>query len=371
MKNTLFFLMMAIAAFGLTSCGETIPEGTTVVSGSVEGASDLQAFLDEVLLDRSKLVIAKSEIDGNGEFQLSVPEGVKPGLYLVRIGNKRLPLAFDGSEKRISVKGNLAKLNHAEITGSALSTELVSTFNQITETRMGSKELMKKVEEVNPIVATAIMNDFVRGLSAEAVAMQKNIASRLNEQYPNTEITKAFTKMAKQNEGQLAAQRAQEKIKVGEPAPDITLPSPNGKSYSLSQLKGKVVLLDFWASWCGPCRRENPNVVNNYKKYNNKGFEVFSVSLDGLDERSKKRYKSAEQVDAQMNKSKQRWLDAIKKDGLVWDYHVSELKKWDTTPAKVYGVKGIPRTFLIDREGNIAATNLRGPQLEKELLKLL
>ncbi len=135
------------------------------------------------------------------------------------------------------------------------------------------------------------------------------------------------------------------------PAPDISLPGPDGKNHALSNLKGKVVLLDFWASWCGPCRRANPHVVETYKKYKDKGFEVFSVSLDRPD-------------------GKQNWIDAIAKDGLLWDNHVSDLQFWSSAPAAVYGVRSIPKTFLIGRDGKIVALNPR-EQLEEELLKVL
>ncbi len=150
------------------------------------------------------------------------------------------------------------------------------------------------------------------------------------------------------------------------------LPSPSGKVYALSDLKGKVVLLDFWASWCGPCRRENPNVVKIYKKYKDQGFTVFSVSLDGLDSRTKARFNSEELIQQQLEISKQRWIKAIEQDGLEWPYHVSDLKKWECAPARLYGVTSIPRTFLIDREGRIAAVNLRGAQqIEQALLMVL
>ncbi len=137
---------------------------------------------------------------------------------------------------------------------------------------------------------------------------------------------------------------------VGDVAPNISLKNPNGETMELADLKGKVVLLDFWASWCGPCRRENPNVVRAYNAYKEKGFTVFSVSLDN---------------------NKDKWLGAIKKDGLVWENHVSDLKGWKSAGAKKYGVRGIPATFLIDDEGVIRAVNVRGAKLEKELDKLL
>ena len=117
---------------------------------------------------------------------------------------------------------------------------------------------------------------------------------------------------------------------------------------------------------------ENPKVVETYKKYKNKGFTVFSVSLDGVDSRTAARFKGNEQqLKSNLKSSKDRWKKAIAQDGLIWDTHVSDLKKWDCAPAKKYGVSSIPRTFMIDKEGNIAAMNLRGHQVEEVLLELL
>lgn len=135
----------------------------------------------------------------------------------------------------------------------------------------------------------------------------------------------------------------------GKPSPDFTEAYANGDSLTLSDLKGKVVLLDFWASWCRPCRAENPNVVKLYNKYKNDGFTVVSVSLD---------------------KTEAPWLAAIEKDGLTWPYHVSDLGGWGSRVPKLYGVRGIPFTVLIDQEGNIVRTKLRGPELESELARI-
>lgn len=137
---------------------------------------------------------------------------------------------------------------------------------------------------------------------------------------------------------------------TGDEVPDIILTDINGKTLSLSSLKGKVVLIDFWASWCGPCRGENPNVVSAYNKYKEKGFTVFSVSLDT---------------------NKDQWRAAINKDGLIWPNHVSDLKGWSSDPAKLYNVKGIPATFLIDQQGRLIAMNLRGEDLQAKLAELL
>lgn len=137
--------------------------------------------------------------------------------------------------------------------------------------------------------------------------------------------------------------------KNGETAPEINLPDQNGNPVALSSFKGKVVLIDFWASWCGPCRREMPNVVAAYKKYKSKGFEIYGVSLD---------------------REKQDWLDAIKKDGITWT-QVSDLKYWECEAAKLYNVQGIPYTVLLDKDGKIIAKNLRGAELDKKLAEVL
>ena len=136
----------------------------------------------------------------------------------------------------------------------------------------------------------------------------------------------------------------------GAVVPDIIMKSPEGKTYKLSDLRGQIVLLDFWASWCGPCRRENPVVVAAYNKYKDKGFTIFSVSLDG---------------DAA------RWKNAIAQDHLNWPYHVSDLQKWSNKAARAYKVSGIPASFLIGKDGKLIAKNLRGHQLEQKLAEVL
>jgi peroxiredoxin len=136
---------------------------------------------------------------------------------------------------------------------------------------------------------------------------------------------------------------------IGETAPELAVADTTGKTITLSSFKGKIVLIDFWASWCRPCRMENPNVVKAYDKYKDAGFTVFSVSLDD---------------------NKANWARAIKADNLKWSSHVSELKGWQSAAAKLYGVTGIPATFLLDRDGRIIGKNLRGEALEAKLMEV-
>ena len=191
----------------------------------------------------------------------------------------------------------------------------------------------------------------------EDLELYKAIRDGLLKSAPGSEYQIAFSNQVDQIEQQLNAQQQQKKEEealknltaIGNVAPELNFNNPEGKLITLKSLRGNYVLIDFWASWCRPCRMENPNVVKLYNKYKEQGFTVFSVSLDN-------------NVD--------RWVNAIKADNLSWPNHVSDLKQWRTEATKIYGFRGIPYTVLIDKEGKIIAKNLRGPSLEAKLKEL-
>jgi peroxiredoxin len=166
----------------------------------------------------------------------------------------------------------------------------------------------------------------------------KQVADRIQSEWPASRYGKKFVEMV--DKMAITA--------VGQPAPEISLPDQNGDTIKLSSLRGKYVLVDFWAKWCGPCRRENPNVVKAYAKYKNKGFEILGVSLD---------------------RSREDWVQAIAEDRLTWK-HVSDLKYFNSQAALDYNINAIPFSILLDPNGVIIAKNLRGASLEKKLAEI-
>ncbi|MEM6630092.1 MAG: TlpA disulfide reductase family protein [Bacteroidota bacterium] len=199
---------------------------------------------------------------------------------------------------------------------------------------------LKQIPQPSPAHSAALMgaiSGFGQRQPEGFVAYAKEYLRLYEDRNPQTN---------RQLETQIQSLQAQ---LIGSTAPEIALPSPQGDTLRLSSLKGKYVLIDFWASWCGPCRRENPNVVRVYNAYKDRGFEILGVSLD---------------------RSRAPWLQAIEKDGLKW-LHVSALDYFNGPAAKTYGVGAIPYTVLIDPEGKIIAKNLRGRALENKLAKIL
>jgi thiol-disulfide isomerase/thioredoxin len=184
----------------------------------------------------------------------------------------------------------------------------------------------------------------------ENISVLHEVSLALNKRFQNNPIVQTLENQVFQINNAYNEFKNSKGVDSAILAPEIALPSPSGKIIKLSSLRGSIVLLDFWASWCRPCRRENPNVVRMYKKYKNKGFTVYSVSLD---------------------EDQTAWKQSIAMDGLVWPNHVSDLKGWKTPLVQTYQFDGIPHTVLIGKDGKIIATGLRGEALEQKLEELL
>lgn len=379
MKNLAFLLSMILFSLANMHCTGGASDGFTL-SGTIEGAGGLQVYLDKVGINptSANTVIGKTDADANGGYEMVMPASLEAGIYRVRVGEQRVNLVLDGSENDVELNGQLAGLNSFQYTvaGSPHSLTYQETIKKLVAKQMTVADVQTFVNTTpNPITGMIVAVQAIGNNNQPALMeVYRSAQKRMKASYPGSALTNDYDAFLAElqkvqtggGDGFQFVEEAQR-----QPAPDIKLPSPNGKEYALSDLKGKVVLLDFWASWCGPCRRENPNVVRIYDQYKDKGFTVFSVSLDGIDPRQLGRMTDQKQIAEAQNSQKQRWIDAIKQDGLKWDYHVSELRKWDSPAAQQYGVSSIPRTFMIDKEGRIAAVNLRGPDIEAALLKLL
>lgn len=370
MKQLIQLSVIGIVFFLFTAC---TPKGL-VIEGTFTNAANLKVVLDEVRIGKPSNALEQVEMDENGHFNLVLEEALSSGIYNLRIGPQRVSIILDGTENHIVLNGDLNMLPkyEAQIEGSKDSKAFASTMQSLMRRELKPEDIKNMIDSVsNPHLGALIA--YTIGNSPQLLPLQKAALARLTAAHPNAEGTKAYATYVASLETQAQGKppRPAGPIGVGMDAPDIRMKSPTGKEYALSDLKGKVVLLDFWASWCGPCRRENPNVVKVYNQYKSQGFTVFSVSLDGLDSRTKARYQGQDLAPILENQ-KQRWVNAIEKDGLLWEYHVSDLQKWESAAGRAYGVRSIPATFIIGRDGKVAAVNVRGAEaIERELLKLL
>lgn len=207
----------------------------------------------------------------------------------------------------------------------------------MTLQKNGIAQIKGMIDTIQPSIAALYASNILN--PEEEFVYMKTLGSKLQKRYPHSRYVNSMVKHLVDIEPWT----------IGKVAPEIALKSPEGKEITLSSLKGKLVLIDFWASWCKPCRMENPNVVKVYDEYKNKGFEILGVSLD---------------------RDKQKWVGAIANDKLSW-LHVSDLKFWQSEAAIKYNVKAIPKTFLIDKEGKILAKDLRGDALRERIAKEL
>lgn len=377
----IFGLVFLLGIF--SSCNLNGSNDKYSIDGTVKNFAGKTVLLEKLGL-QAVTQVDSSVIDDKGGFKM---QGVsETGFYRLKLDDKTYFL-FLMEPAKYKVDIDLKNADPIKIAGPASNDEFQRAMHQIggvqqemrnwnmyyqmLQQRGAGQDTMAMIAQQLQGAAMrmeSLVKDSSRVAKSPLVAMfyvtnvgldkfpKENLAvlTRMEKEIPKSTYTKDFraiyTKYEDQAKQQQVVQQAAENIAVGKPAPEIDLKTPDGKNIKLSSLKGKVVLLDFWASWCGPCRMEMPNVVAAYKKYKDKGFTVYSVSLD---------------------KDATAWKNAINGLGMIWENHVSDLKWWQCEAAQRYGIQGIPAAFLLDRDGVIVAKDLRGPALEQKLAELI
>jgi thiol-disulfide isomerase/thioredoxin len=307
---------------------------------------------------------------GNFRFTGTVPE---PGLYQVKTTDQSQLLLALSNGSRIELSGDAQKLAETYTVKGSTDSELLQQLNR---TMQQSKGQMSQLEARYNQNAAANRTDSMQAIEKmfyDAQARSTKSIKTLVQQNPKSVVSafvvanlinpeeqfgfvdsmttqfKTTLPDSRYTKALVAKIEPMRSTAVGAAAPEISLLAPDGKPLPLSSLRGKYVLIDFWASWCGPCRRENPNVVRAYNKYKGKGFEIYGVSFD---------------------QDRGKWLKAIEADGLTWK-HVSDLKGWESATGQTYSIKSIPASVLLDPQGRIIGKNLRGEALEAKLASVL
>jgi peroxiredoxin len=370
------FFIIASVALGFAACkqGNKIP--MLAVDGTFTNTGANKIYLAELPFgSQERTVVDTATLDAKGHFELSTPakgEGVYqlfvengPGIMLINDVDK---LEFTGDANHLSqytIKGGTANADLKNLYANFLVAD--STF----QTRRAVTDSLYQNKASDSLFAASrqqtdvafqqvqtVLNNFIsKESNATAVYFALGIAKAYNEpeqwdallqtslkKFPNHPGI-ALLKLPAPSEGGNDDYANEGKEWLNKPVPQISLPDTSGKIISVNSFKGKWLLMDFWASWCGPCRQENPNVVAAYKQFKSKNFSILGVSLD---------------------KEKGPWLKAIQKDGLTWN-HVSDLKYWDSQAVKTYNLSAIPFNMLVDPDGKVVAVNLTGEKLQATL----
>ena len=352
------------------------------ISGKIEGAENQRIYV-EAPSDRGMIQVADTFISSSGSFKL---EGNIPdiGYYLLRVGENQanmIPITLvpkdvlkinctldnfptqpntSGTEWTSALNDYLKLLMQFQIDqenlkakeGSVSNEELTIQFLKIKnklEAVTQTKILNKPSNPFNIVMTGSLFpSSSFDNWDINNLKILKVVAQAFEESYPKTTVAETFRRQVEDIENAYTQYFGYKNGTIQ--APEISLNTPEGKIVKLSELLGKIVLIDFWASWCVPCRKENPTLVKLYNKYKNKGFTILSVSLD-------------EDVNA--------WKNAILTDGLVWPNHVSDLLGWKSSMINLYSIEAIPLTILINKEGKIIGKDLRGAALEQKITEII
>lgn len=371
LKKLLTFLFLSIVLAGCKN-----DKNKFLIVGEILEMPEQTVLLEEMGINETK-VLDSARSDSKGHFELS-GVALEPGLYRLHFDDNHYILLSIFKEN-IRVIGDWKNLETYSVTGSAASESLRNFFSSVRmhinnihtmtvvmdSMRMRGNDSMlalanQKMSNINLELTQYIesYSDTTQFLPNALFAVQilnpavektflDGFVASIPNRFPNTQLGKEF--VTRYNKGNATEVNTEEGLTEGATAPEISLTNTNGELITLSSFKGKYVLVDFWASWCTPCRKENPNVVSAFKMYKDKNFTILGVSLDN---------------------NKEKWQAAIAEDKLNW-MQVSDLKGWESVAARDYNVSSIPTNFLIDPNGKIIARDLRGPDLENMLNQVL